>query len=283
MNTYIINNYSRLKPFLFFLPLFFLIAVVLFLYSRNALSADQYTQIQKDSFYFINHHLGHYPSFEYNLTQMGDALVFLSFLSVLIIYAPKLWEALISGLLASLLFSCPLKKIFSVPRPAAAFNNDTFFIVGKTLTGHNSLPSGHSIVIFTVLTVLLFGFMPQNFKKKVLWSFAIVILGLILAFSRVAVGAHYPLDVITGGLLGYISGLLGIFISRKYRIFAWINNKKYYPVFVVLFLICAICLINKIINEDLIIFYLAFISLAISLYKITTVSIYEITAVYAKK
>lgn len=283
MNKYIINNYSRLKPSLFFLPVFFLAAIVLFLYNRNALNTDQYIQIQKDSFYFINHHLGHYPSFEYNLTQMGDALIFLSFLSVLIVYTPKLWEALLSGLLVSLLFSCLLKKIFSVPRPAAAFNNDTFFIVGKTLCGHNSLPSGHSIVIFTVLTVLLFAFMPQDLKFKFLWTFALIIIGLILAFTRVGVGAHYPIDVIVGGIIGHISGLLGIFISRKYKIFKWINDKKYYPIFVVLFLICGVCLINKIINEDLIIFYLAFTSLAISLYKITTTSLYEITTIYVKK
>lgn len=283
MNTYIINNYSRLKPFLFFLPVLFLLSIVLFLYSRNALSADQYIEIQKDSFYLINYQLGHYPSFEYNLTQMGDALIFLSFLSVFIVYVPKLWEALISGLLISLAFSCPLKNVFSVPRPAVVLNNDTFFIVGKALCGHNSLPSGHSIVIFTVLTVLFFAFMPQGLKLKILWLFAFLITGLILIFTRVGVGAHYPIDVIIGGILGYISGLLGIFISRKYKIFKWINDKKYYPIFVLLFLICGICLINKIIHEDLIIFYLAFISLAVSLFKITTVSLYEITAVYAKK
>ncbi|GIQ59579.1 hypothetical protein Flavo103_27150 [Flavobacterium collinsii] len=283
MNTNIIANYSRLKPFLFFLPTLFLAAIVLFLYNRNALNTDQYIQIQKDSFYFINHHFGQYPSLEYNLTQLGDAFIFLSFLSVLIIYAPKLWEALLSGLLFSLLFSCPLKNIFSVPRPAATFNNDSFFIVGKALCGHNSLPSGHSIVTFTILTVLLYAFMPKGLKMKILWYFAILIIGSILVLTRVGVGAHYPFDTLIGGILGYISGLLGIFISRKYRIFSWINNRKYYPVFIVLFLICSICLINKIINEDLVIFYLAFISLAVSLYKITTLSIYEITALYAKK
>ncbi|MBO9584775.1 MAG: phosphatase PAP2 family protein [Flavobacterium sp.] len=283
MNALIISNYARLKPFLFFLPMFFLAGIVLFLYNQNALTADQYVQIQENAFYVINYHLGHYPSFEYNLTQLGDALVFLSFLSVFVVYAPKLWEALISGLLISLLISCPLKKIFLVPRPAASFNNDTFFIVGKTLSGHNSLPSGHSIVIFTVLTVLLFAFMPSNFKMKMVWSFAIVIVGLILAFTRVGVGAHYPLDVVIGAIMGYISGLLGIFISRKYRIFAWFNNKKFYPIFVILFLVSSICLVKKIIKEDLIIFYVAIISLAISIYKITTVSLYEFSAIYAKK
>jgi membrane-associated phospholipid phosphatase len=271
MNTRVINNYSKLKPFLFFLPLFLLIGIVLFLYSKGALCADRYIEVQKDSFFFINSHLGQYPNLEYNLTQLGDVVVFLSFLSILITYAPKIWEALLSSLLVSILLSCPLKSVFAVPRPDAVFNNDTIIIVGKALCGHNSLPSGHSITVFTILTVLLFGLMPRKLNFRILWILLIISTGLIVAFTRVGIGAHYPLDVIIGGIIGYISGLLGIFISRKYRIWNWINNKKYYPIFILLFVICCISFINRIIHENLIIFYFAFTSLAVSLYKIITV------------
>ncbi|MBW1654623.1 phosphatase PAP2 family protein [Flavobacterium quisquiliarum] len=268
MNSNVIYNYSRLRFILFFLPLLLLVIIALLLYNQNALRVPEYIEIQKKAFFFINYHLGHYPKLQYNLTQFGDALIFLSFLSILILYAPKIWECLFSGLLISLLFSCSLKNIFAVPRPAVTFNNDSFYIIGKAVCGHNSLPSGHSITIFTVLTVLLFAFMPKKIKFKIPWISSILIIGLILAFTRVAVGAHYPIDVIVGSIIGYISGLLGIFISRKYKIWNWINNVKYYPVLIVLFLICVILLICRLLNENLLIYYYAFISLTISLYKI---------------
>ena len=92
--------------------------------------------------------------------------------------------------------------------------------------------------------------------------------GLIIVFTRVGVGAHYPLDVIIGSIVGYISGLIGIFISQNYKIWHWVNNKKYYPFFMVLIIVSCVALINKISNENLVLFYLALISLFVSLYKI---------------
>ncbi|MEZ0007074.1 membrane-associated phospholipid phosphatase [Flavobacterium sp. 28YEA47A] len=271
MDINVINNFSRLKATLFLLPLFLLAAIALLLYSQNSLCVEGYIQFQKNSFFFINHHLGQYPNLQYNLTQLGDALVFLSFLSIFIVYAPKVWEALLSGSLVSLVFCGFLKKIFAIPRPPVAFDNESFIIVGKRLSGCNSLPSGHSITIFTIFTVLLFAFMPKKLINKILWCFAIIITGLLFAFSRVGVGAHYPLDVIIGCILGFMFGLAGIFISRKYKIWAWIGNKKYCPIFMLLFLACSISLVCRIINENLTIFYLAFVSLAVTLYKIITV------------
>jgi membrane-associated phospholipid phosphatase len=271
MKENIADNFSKLKLTLFILPSILLIAIVLFLYSHDSLSAAKYVLIQKDYFYFINHHLGQYPNIEYNLTQIGDALIFLSLLTIFIVYAPKIWEALISASLVSLIFSSVLKNVFGVPRPSEMFDNTTFIIIGKKASGFASLPSGHSITIFTTLTVLLFAFMPKKMNHKIVWSFSIVTIGLIIAFSRVGVGAHYPLDVIIGGIIGYISGLIGIFISQKYPIWNWVNNKKSYPIFILLIVVCSIVLINKIINENLIIFYLALLSLTVSLYKITYV------------
>ena len=275
ININVIDNYSKLKLTLFFLPLFFLTSIVVFLYSQNALSVGKYLLIQKNCFYFINSKLSQFPDTIYNLTQVGDALVFLSFLTIFIVYAPKMWESLLSASVISAIFSRVLKDLFHVPRPAEAYDNTSFVIIGKALPGFSSLPSGHSITVFTILTVLLFAFMPKKLNYKILWSFLIIITGLILVFTRVGVGAHHPLDVITGSIIGYICGLMGIFLSRRYKIWSWINNKKYYPIFILLFLGCCIVLINKIINENLIIFYLSLITLIVSLYKI----IY----VYAKK
>ncbi|AQY23228.1 phosphatase PAP2 family protein [Riemerella anatipestifer] len=268
MNTNVVKNQSKVVVSFLYLPAALLLMIVLWLWSQNALSIIGYTEIQKEVFLYINHQLGQYPSLMINLTQFGNALVFLSCLSIFIIYAPKLWEALISASLVSLLFSKGLKNLFSVPRPAAMFDVDTFIIVGEKLTGHSSLPSGHSITVFTILTVLMFSFMPRSLIYKMLWSFFIIIMGLMLVSTRVGVGAHYPLDTIVGGIIGYISGVLGILFSQKYKTWNWIADKKYSPVFIVLFTVCIIIISKNIFTESLVVFYLPLVCLAISLFKI---------------
>ena len=268
MNTFTSNNYSIIKPSLFIFPLLLLTLIVLLLYGQDALSVAKYVEIQKSYFYNINFKLSQFPSLIYNITQIGDALIFLSFLSLFIYYAPKIWESLISSLIVSVLFSTTLKEFFKIPRPAAAFDNSTFVIIGKTLSGYSSLPSGHSITVFTIITLLLFAFMPEKWNYKVIWCLLLIFIGVLIAFTRVGVGAHYPLDVVIGSIVGYISGVSGILINERYKFSSWISDIKYYPIFIFILLVCSIILITKILNENLIIFYLSFISLIISLFKI---------------
>ncbi len=274
-NNDVIINYSKLKPTVFALPLFLLISIFIFLFFLDGLSVANYTMVQKDLFFFINHHLGYYKTSIYNITQLGDASILLSFLIIFVIYAPKMWEALLSASLLSLLFSWFFKNLFLVPRPSELYNNSSFIIVGKTAVGFASLPSGHSITVFTTLAVVLFAFLPKILTQKILWVFSLLFIGTLIVFTRVGVGAHHPLDVIFGSIIGYISGLLGIFFSIKFKLWNWINNKKYYPFFLLLIVAGSISLFIKIINDNLIIYYLSLISLLVSFYKI----IY----VYAKK
>ena len=269
LNSNVTEKFSKIKISLFFLPLLLLSTILLFLYSHNALSTYKYIEIQKNCFYFINSKLAQFPTIIYNLNHIGDTLIFLSFLSIFIVYAPKVWESLLSATIVAAIFSKLLKAFFSVPRPAAALDNDTFVIIGEKLVGFNSLPSGHSITVFTTISIVMFAFMPNKITNKILWSSIIVIFGLFIAFIRVGVGAHFPLDVVIGCIIGYISALIGILISVNYKIWSWINNKKYYPVFILLFTVFCILLGVKIVEENLIIYYLSIISLIVSLYKIT--------------
>ncbi|MFD0989852.1 phosphatase PAP2 family protein [Mariniflexile jejuense] len=250
----------------------FLLLLLIYLYfiifNNGANYTYAYINIQKDLFFFLNNKLSQYPNLQFNLTQLGDVIIFFPFLSIFIIYAPKVWDALLISAIISLIVSATLKKLFAVPRPAAIFNNDSFSIIGKTLTGHTSLPSGHSIATFIVITIVLYAFMPKKHKK--LWYIFMLLLGLIIAFSRVGVGAHYPLDVIIGSTIGYIVTIIGIKISNVVNLFSCIKNKKNYPIFMLVLAVWSFFIIKKIIDLNLPIFYISLLALVVTLYLITS-------------
>lgn len=271
LNGNVCSNFNNLKTIIFILPLLILSGVILYLAVNQSLNINGYIAVQKDYFYSINKFLGQYPILQTNLTQLGDGLICLSLLSFFIVFAPKIWEAVVTSFLISLLLTVFLKKNLKVPRPAAVFDSDSFYIIGRKLEGMNSCPSGHSITMFIVLSTLMFAFMPRTFKFKIIWIGLLFLIGLKLVLTRVGVGAHYPLDTIIGAILGYLTALLGIFISRRYKLFQWMNNKNIYPLFIVVFIAGSLILINKIAKEQLIVFYIALICLIISIYKITIV------------
>jgi len=94
--------------------------------------------------------------------------------------------------------------------------------------------------------------------------------GTLIVLSRIGVGAHYPLDIIVGAIIGYASGILGILFDRHFpAVFGWIGKIKYRPILILLLVGTAIAVIMKIIHDELIIFYISLISIIISIYAIT--------------
>ena len=140
------NNFINVKLGLLIPPscLLLLLVSYFFIFNEGENYIDGYVNSQKDLFFYLNGKLSEFPNLQFNLTQLGDVLIFFPIITIFIFYAPKLWEALLTSAILSLVVSAILKKLFSVPRPAAMFDNESFVIIGETLTGRTSLPSGHS-------------------------------------------------------------------------------------------------------------------------------------------
>lgn len=266
LETLVINNFNNIRLRLLFIPFLLLFVIVLLLLQKGAFSIEGYVEIQKDLFFYLNSKLSENPSLQFNLTQLGNPLIILPFLTVFIVYAPKLWSALFTTIIISAVISFLLKEIFDVPRPAEIIDNEFFVIIGRVHTGFSSLPSGHSITTFSVITLLLFAFMPKESKSKILWTFFILVVGLFIAFSRVGVGAHFPVDVVIGSTIGYICGLTGIVVSNKVSWWDFIKNKKYYTVIIFFLIIWALALIKDIYDKNLLVVYISLFSIFTTLY-----------------
>ncbi|MFK8061255.1 MAG: phosphatase PAP2 family protein [Polaribacter sp.] len=268
LNSKVVENFNNTRLKLLFFPAILLLAIVFIIAQQGAFSIDGYVEIQKEFFFYLNSKLSQHPSLQYNLTQLGDALILFPLLTIFIVYAPKLWGAILTSSIITLIVSFSLKKIFAVPRPAAMFDNDSFTIIGKTLKGHTSLPSGHTITAITIITILLFAFMPKTVKYKWAWSGFILLIGFVIVLSRVGVGAHFPLDVLFGSIIGYISAIIGIIINNKISWWTWIENKKTLPIFMLILPIWGFLIIKKIIAINLVVFYFSLIALILALYLI---------------
>ena len=105
-----------------------------------------------------------------------------------------------------------LKHSFNMPRPVTVFGNDPAFqqIIVEGVRMHNwhSFPSGHTGASFAAASSL-WGW------QKSFWI-PVTILALLIAFSRLYLYVHYPTDVLSGVLLGSLSGWLSVLIFRKY-------------------------------------------------------------------
>lgn len=100
-----------------------------------------------------------------------------------------------------------LKQIFRRPRPPLSLAD--VHVLGS-LPESYSFPSGHALSSFAAAAALMAALRHARRTGRplgplVLGWCALLLAGLI-AFSRVWVGHHYPLDVTAGALLGLLTG-----------------------------------------------------------------------------
>ena len=105
-----------------------------------------------------------------------------------------------------------LKEIFAHPRP---FTLDPTVGLHHGVTGYG-LPSGHS-----QSSVVVWGVLATQFRKRWLWVVAISLM-ILIGFSRVYLGVHFPTDVLAGWTVGAV--FLAAFVVLGPRIEDWLKS-----------------------------------------------------------
>lgn len=136
------------------------------------------------------------------ITKIGNPFVFASvavFISIMLIMKRNAYESalFLTALLVAVISLTILKNVFQITRPIS----DVYSTEGW------SFPSGHATVatsFFFLLAHIFWGKM-KTVRDKTLLVAGSVIGALLIAFSRLYLGAHWTLDILAGIALGLLS------------------------------------------------------------------------------
>lgn len=160
------------------------------------------------------------------LTNFGEAGVLWILLSLLLLTRRRTrktgWMALLAMLVCYLFNDEVVKEIIQRPRPFQALSQLSPLIQRPN---SYSFPSGHACSSFAAATTYWRGLRGKDLS----WlRWLALILALLMAFSRLYVGVHYPTDILCGALVGSTGAtLLWLGLSRRYdQIALRLSHKK---------------------------------------------------------
>lgn len=176
--------------------------------------------INVDIFNFFNHSLQNpvFDSIMPILTNFGEFEFLLLIIIAAILYAQitrrKTLKKVAIIALAALLFSDAiafvLKHMVHETRPFMSLDNVRLLVREDDL---NSFPSGHTTSTVAVVTALILNMKELSKKHYLILDIVLVIFAVLIGFSRMYVGVHYPGDVLAGAVIG----LIGAFTINHFK------------------------------------------------------------------
>jgi membrane-associated phospholipid phosphatase len=162
---------------------------------------------------FIHHHrIVALDAWLYGLSFITTYVSIGIVLSILIISLVKkskpmrvIFFKMLAVLVIGALVSLSLKTMITRDRPFVTYPD----IEKLSEAGSSSFPSGHTIEVFAMATALSL-LIPKKRIAIPVFSWA-----LLVAYSRMALGVHYPGDVMAGMAIGILIGWLVPFLIGK--------------------------------------------------------------------
>jgi len=144
------------------------------------------------------------------ITRLGDERVLVLLSLLFARRRPEVFWAMIVAAIFAALYSRGLKNAVDALRPPAVLALQQIELIGPALRGH-SFPSGHTTSIF-VFCGVLFAF-AGTWQERL----ALLCLAGVVGLSRVALGVHWPQDVLAGAFGGLFAAALGVWLSYHWR------------------------------------------------------------------
>lgn len=149
---------------------------------------------------------GPFTEFMYVVTQAGSVGAVLAVVATAFVLKRRRLAALLLGnALFAYVITGVLKEIVARPRPAEVLPD---IIVRLEYVSGFGFPSGHT-AIATAMALTLMSYTAEKYRW-LLWLWIAVV-----AFSRLYLGVHAPLDVIGGFCVGVIVANLGRLVASR--------------------------------------------------------------------
>ena len=143
------------------------------------------------------------------ITRLGDAGIIWIILTVLLLIIPKTRKTgviMMAALLVDvLLCNVFIKNLVARTRPYEVVDGLKLLIEKQS---DYSFPSGHTGSSFASAIVLW-----KELPKK--YGVMALIVAVLIAYSRLYVGVHYPSDVLAGVLIGTVLALVSVWLVKK--------------------------------------------------------------------
>jgi len=157
------------------------------------------------------------------ITNLGSSLVVFTISISLLIFGilkrnMKLKKLAIISLIALIItitIISALKVLINEPRPFISLKYVNLLIIEND---PYSFPSGHGGNVFALATAFGLNWTLNIKGKQFKLAWILYPIALLVCFSRIYVGVHYPFDILIGGLVGIFGGLLATLIVK------YINN-----------------------------------------------------------